>query len=67
MSYELKITREKLEEILEYRQFLQQLRDALDEVLTFALKLSITHIFLNIKFDKRKHLCSGIWRQKNQQ
>jgi hypothetical protein len=29
--------------------------------------LSITHIFLNIKFDKRKHLCSGIWRQKNQQ
>ncbi|MBD2136095.1 Hsp70 family protein [Anabaena sp. FACHB-1237] len=41
MSYELKITREKLEEILEYRQFLQQLRDALDEVLTFALRKGI--------------------------
>ncbi|TVP60526.1 MAG: Hsp70 family protein [Nodularia sp. (in: Bacteria)] len=38
MSYELKINREKLEEILEYRQFLQQLRDALDEVLGFALR-----------------------------
>ncbi|MDB9373905.1 Hsp70 family protein [Nodularia sphaerocarpa] len=38
MSYELKITREKLEEILEYRQFLQELRDALDEVLGFALR-----------------------------
>ncbi|MFO5528241.1 MAG: Hsp70 family protein [Cuspidothrix sp.] len=42
ISYELKITREKLEEILEYRQFLQQLRDALDEVLTFALKKGIS-------------------------
>jgi molecular chaperone DnaK (HSP70) len=41
MSYELKITREKLEEILEYRQFLQQLRDVLDEVLTFALRKGI--------------------------
>jgi molecular chaperone DnaK (HSP70) len=37
MSYELKITRDQLEEILESRQFLQQLRDALDEVLNFAL------------------------------
>jgi predicted helicase len=35
--------------------------------LTPPTRLSITHIFLNIKFDKRKHLCSGIWRQKNQQ
>ncbi|MFM5946985.1 MAG: Hsp70 family protein, partial [Dolichospermum sp.] len=42
MSYELKINREKLEEILEYRQFLQQLRDALDEVLTFALRKGIS-------------------------
>ncbi|WP_353931987.1 Hsp70 family protein [Okeanomitos corallinicola TIOX110] len=42
MSYELKINREKLEEILEYRQFLQQLRDALDDVLTFALRKGIT-------------------------
>jgi molecular chaperone DnaK (HSP70) len=41
MSYELKITREQLEEILEYRQLLQQLRDALDEVLAFALKKGI--------------------------
>ncbi|MEB3150867.1 MAG: Hsp70 family protein, partial [Sphaerospermopsis sp.] len=41
MSYELKINREKLEEILEYRQFLQQLRDVLDEVLTFALRKGI--------------------------
>ena len=41
MSYELKITREKLEEILEYRQFLQLLRDALDDVLTFALRKGI--------------------------
>ncbi|MFN6167428.1 MAG: Hsp70 family protein, partial [Pseudanabaena sp.] len=36
MSYELKINREKLEEILEYRQFLQQLRNTLDEVLASA-------------------------------
>lgn len=42
MSYELKITRDQLEEILEYRQFLQQLRDALDEVLTFALRKGIS-------------------------
>ncbi len=41
MSYELKVTREQLEEILEYRQLLQQLRDALDEVLAFALKKGI--------------------------
>ncbi|WP_071188457.1 Hsp70 family protein [Trichormus sp. NMC-1] len=42
MSYELKIDREKLEDILEYRQFLQQLRDALDEVLAFALRKGIS-------------------------
>ncbi|MGM3305708.1 Hsp70 family protein [Anabaena sp. WFMT] len=42
MSYELKITREKLEEILEYRQFLQQLRDSLDEVIAFGLRKGIT-------------------------
>ncbi|MDP5339514.1 MAG: hypothetical protein NWQ28_13175 [Nodularia sp. (in: cyanobacteria)] len=44
MSYELKITREKLEEILEYRQFLQQLRDALDEILGFALRKGIAQV-----------------------
>jgi len=42
MSYELKLNREKLEEILEYRQFLPQLRDALDEVLAFALKKGVS-------------------------
>ena len=42
MSYELKINREKLEEILEYRQFLQQLRDTLDEVLASALRKGIS-------------------------
>ncbi|QOV21396.1 Hsp70 family protein [Anabaenopsis elenkinii] len=41
MSYELNITREKLEEILENRQFLQQLRDALDDVLGMALRKGI--------------------------
>ena len=42
MSYELKINREKLEEILEYRQFLQQLRNTLDEVLASALRKGIS-------------------------
>ena len=37
MSYDLDLNREKLEEILEYRQLLEQLREALDEVLSIAL------------------------------
>jgi molecular chaperone DnaK (HSP70) len=36
MSYELQLNREKLEDILEYRQLLEQLREALDEVLSIA-------------------------------
>lgn len=41
MSYELELTRERLEEILEGQQFLEQLRQALDEVLTVALEKGI--------------------------
>lgn len=41
MSYELRMNREKLEEILENRQFLQQLREALDDVLGIAFKKGI--------------------------
>ena len=37
MSYELELTRDKLEEILENQQLLEQLRQALDEVLHLAL------------------------------
>jgi molecular chaperone DnaK (HSP70) len=37
MSYELQLNREKLEEILESRQLLEQLRQALDEVLSIAM------------------------------
>ncbi|MEG4572078.1 Hsp70 family protein [Microcoleus sp. N3A4] len=37
MSYDLHLNREKLEEILESRQLLEQLRRALDEVLSIAL------------------------------
>jgi molecular chaperone DnaK (HSP70) len=37
MSYDLELNREKLEEILESRQLLEQLRQALDEVLSIAL------------------------------
>jgi molecular chaperone DnaK (HSP70) len=37
MSYDLELSREKLEEILESRQLLEQLRQALDEVLSIAL------------------------------
>ncbi|MEG3958463.1 Hsp70 family protein [Microcoleus sp. herbarium2] len=36
MSYDLQLNREKLEEILESRQLLEQLRQALDEVLSIA-------------------------------
>ncbi|MEG5034814.1 Hsp70 family protein [Microcoleus sp. AT3-D2] len=37
MSYELQLNREKLEEILESRQLLEQLRESLDEVLSIAM------------------------------
>ena len=36
-GYEMKINRQKLEEILEYNQLLPQLRNTLDEILTIAL------------------------------
>ncbi|HBL14986.1 MAG TPA: molecular chaperone DnaK [Cyanobacteria bacterium UBA11162] len=41
-SYDLQLNRVLLEEILEKRQFLEQLRDALDEVLTIALAKGIS-------------------------
>ncbi|MFP4122132.1 MAG: Hsp70 family protein [Coleofasciculus sp.] len=41
-SYNLQLNRDKLEEILENRQFLEQLREALDEVLTIALGKGIS-------------------------
>jgi len=37
MSYKLELNREKLEDIIESRQLLEQLRQALDEVLSIAL------------------------------
>ncbi|MEG4987412.1 Hsp70 family protein [Microcoleus sp. BR0-C5] len=37
MSYDLQLNRDKLEEILESRQLLEQLRESLDEVLSIAL------------------------------
>ncbi|MDB9315484.1 Hsp70 family protein [Spirulina sp. CS-785/01] len=37
MSYDLSLSRDKLEEILEENQFLEQLREAIDEVITTAL------------------------------
>ncbi|MBD1886500.1 Hsp70 family protein [Microcoleus vaginatus] len=37
MSYELQLNRDKLEEILESRQLLEQLRQSLDEVLSIAM------------------------------
>ncbi|NEO27954.1 MAG: Hsp70 family protein, partial [Kamptonema sp. SIO4C4] len=37
MSYDLSLNRDKLEEILEENQFLEQLREAIDEVITTAL------------------------------
>ncbi|MBE9115721.1 Hsp70 family protein [Lusitaniella coriacea LEGE 07157] len=40
-SYDIRLTQEKLEEILEDRQFLQQLREGLDEVLTTATSKGI--------------------------
>lgn len=42
MSYDLELNREKLEEILESRQLLEQLRQALDEVLSIALGKGIS-------------------------
>lgn len=42
MAYDLALTREELEEILESRQLLQQLRDALDEVLLRAMGKGIS-------------------------
>ncbi|MEO6860179.1 MAG: Hsp70 family protein, partial [Microcoleus sp.] len=41
MSYDLQLNRDKLEEILEYRQLLEQLRECLDEVLSIALAKGI--------------------------
>nr|WP_199318761.1 Hsp70 family protein [Leptolyngbya sp. FACHB-541] len=40
-SYELQLSRSQLEEILEVRQFLEQLRQALDETLAIALSKGI--------------------------
>ncbi|MEG4031215.1 MULTISPECIES: Hsp70 family protein [unclassified Microcoleus] len=37
MSYDLQLNREKLEEILESRQLLEQLRESLDELLSIAM------------------------------
>jgi hypothetical protein len=37
MSYDLQLSRDDLEDILENRQLLEQLRGALDEVLRIAL------------------------------
>ena len=37
MSYDLQLNRDKLEEILESRQLLEQLRESLDEVLSIAM------------------------------
>ncbi len=42
MSYDLQLSREQLEEILEKRQFLEQLRSALDEVVAVALGKGIS-------------------------
>jgi molecular chaperone DnaK (HSP70) len=41
-AYDLKLTRSHLETILENRQFLEQLRQAVDEVLTIALSKGIS-------------------------
>ncbi|MCW6051063.1 Hsp70 family protein [Lyngbya sp. CCAP 1446/10] len=41
MSYDLQLNRYQLEEILESRQLLEQLREALDEVLSIALEKGI--------------------------
>jgi molecular chaperone DnaK (HSP70) len=41
MSYELELTRDKLEEILECQQLLEQLRSALDEIIHLALSKGI--------------------------
>jgi molecular chaperone DnaK (HSP70) len=42
MSYELQLSRDKLEEILEQQQLLEQLRNSLDEVLAIALGKGIS-------------------------
>ena len=42
MSYDLQLNRDKLEEILESRQLLEQLRESLDEVLSIALGKGIS-------------------------
>ncbi len=42
MSYDLQLNRDQLEEILESRQLLEQLREALDEVLSIALGKGIS-------------------------
>ncbi|MEH2251992.1 hypothetical protein [Nostoc sp.] len=41
MSHELQLHRDELGEILEHQQLLEQLRQAIDEVLAIALKISI--------------------------
>lgn len=42
MSYDLQLSRDDLEEILEKRQFLEQLRGALDEVVATALRKGVS-------------------------
>ncbi|WP_068816966.1 Hsp70 family protein [Phormidesmis priestleyi] len=42
MAYELRLTRSQLEDILETRQLLEQVRQSLDEVLTIALSKGIS-------------------------
>lgn len=42
LAHELELTRQELEEILESRQLLQQLRDALDELLLMAMGKGVT-------------------------
>lgn len=42
ISYDLELTQEKLEEILERQQLLEQLRQALDEVISLALNKGIS-------------------------
>jgi len=42
ITYELSLTRQQFEEILEHQQFLEQLRETLDEVLTTAISKGIS-------------------------
>lgn len=51
MAHELRFTRQQFEEILEYRQLLEQVRQSLDEILMTALgkgisKMEIEHVLL---------------------